>query len=459
MSSAADQALATLNGFNSLFLEGKTLQSDVAEILQEANVSRTIEGASTLTLELYDDTNKLLNSGLFKQQLVVKVGEFSFEIVQVRKSGPALTVVMEDLPVAALRRHDKPLKVGANTLTHIDFAERLVKEEPWLSFETPAKFRSSEKTKVELTRGQPAVEATATEAIPEDSWAALGRIAEERGWRRYVLNNSTIAYTPETALFEQASSYTLREGSKGVESINFDFDTGKTIATLSARVRAARWEVPIGTVVTVEGLGPADGEWLVTQTSRSLFSLFTDVSLEKPRPVLPEPEASAVSVVSYAGGSTVGAASAIGQQTWPDDPADLVKIGQGGHRLASAAAASFRRVEIALGMQNPSGQRVQITISDSYRSTAVQGVAFLGDRAKFGKASDSAHVEGRAVDVDLRAMGANPQGEPTNWLNDSTYRRIVNAFESEGWCNYQLKNGTSKGRTREPWHFSYQVCK
>ena len=122
-------SLASISGVDSLFLNGDLLQSDVVQILQDASISRSIDGASTLTLALYDDNSTLLKSGLFSHKVIANIDEFRFELVQIRKSGFSLNITFEDLPVAALRRHTLPLKVAPNTTTHIDFAERLVKKE------------------------------------------------------------------------------------------------------------------------------------------------------------------------------------------------------------------------------------------------------------------------------------------------------------------------------------------
>lgn len=449
----SSEALATVKGVQSLVFDGKTRMSDIAEVLQGATVARTIEGASTLTLELYDDDRALLRSGIFDERVTVRVDAYRFELAQVRKSGPNLTVVFEDLPVAALRRHTSPLKVAPGTTTHVDFAERLVKEEAWLKFWTPDELRSGERTKVEIARGTPG--GTGDE---EDSWTALGRIADERGWRRFLLNNTTLAYVPETYLIEQDTAFVVNENRNGVDDVDFDFDIGKPVATLKLTVRAARWSVPVGSVVEVKDLGPATGKWIVSSISRSLFSIQMDITLTKPRPTLPEPEAAAVAAVSSGvsgGSSSAGIGAAAGaialQSSWPDDPQNLVKIGQGNHRLAEPAAVSFARVQERYGRQ--------IIITDSYRSVATQRRGYASDPSRFGRPGNSAHGEGRAVDVNLKALGLNLAGEPGDWMKDAEYRALVEAFVAEGWCNYQIRNGTASGRTREPWHFSYQVCK
>lgn len=283
----ASQALATLSGFQSLLMEGKGLRADIAKVLRDATVSRSIDGVSTLALDIYDDGRKLLRSGIFSDRVTMSVDAYAFELVQVRKGGPGLGVTLEDLPVAALRRRDAPLKVAPGTTTHVDFAERLVKEEGWLHFWCPDTVRKVERTKIEIARGKPGTDKEKEER--QDSWTALGSNADVRGWRRYVLNKNTIAYVPETYLMAQPPAYRFTEGTNGVDYIDFDFDIGKPVATVKLKVRAARWAVPVGTCVEIYDMGPVNGKWLVTSISRSIFSLTMDVTLTKARPTLPEP--------------------------------------------------------------------------------------------------------------------------------------------------------------------------
>ena len=130
--------------------------------------------------------------------------------------------------------------------------------------------------------------------------------------------------------------------------------------------------------------------------------------------------------------------------------AQRVPIGQGSHTLNPAAARAFRQAEQNYGRSIP--------ITDSSRDYATQAANRQRNPSRFGPADGNAHVEGRAVDVNLPALGLNPQGEPDQWARDPGYRKLLDAMTSAGWCNYQVKNGTANGRTREPWHFAVGRC-
>jgi hypothetical protein len=297
----SDTALASVAGLRSLRLDGKPLHVDIAAALTDANVSESIEGATTLTLEIADVNLTILRSGLLSQRITVQVDELGFEMAQVRKTGRTIECTFEDIAVAALRRHDSPLKVEAGTTTHVEFARRLVREEPWIKFVVPP-WVPVERTKAEIARGSPAEtkttgegtvneKTTTTAEEREDTWTALGRIADDRGWRRFM-RRGELWYTPETFLALAPAEYRVTESSKaGVDSVDFDVDTGKPIAEGTITARAGRWQIPVGTVIECYDLGPANGKWLVASVDHNLFDLPSTIKIVKPRPTLPEPDA------------------------------------------------------------------------------------------------------------------------------------------------------------------------
>lgn len=129
---------------------------------------------------------------------------------------------------------------------------------------------------------------------------------------------------------------------------------------------------------------------------------------------------------------------------------ERVPIGQGRLTLNPVAAAAFARAERNYGRQ--------ITVTGTTRSYSEQAENYRRNPSRFGPPDGNAHVEGRAIDINLPALGLNPTGEPNEWLNDPAYRRLYEALARAGWCNYQIKAGTARGRTREPWHFSVGRC-
>ncbi len=288
--SVAEAADVTLNA---LTIDGQSMTSDVAQAVTEAQLERTIDGAPTLTITLALGDGGLLRSGIFSKRITAQFDGKGYELAQVRKSETTIDLTFEDIVVAELRRHDTPRKVEAGTMTRIEFAKLLLQETPWIRLS----FNSDEvrpiKAKVELARGRIATEDQEEEK--EDTWTCLKRIFSEVQWNCYVdYENPTgqpaIQVGPDRAYIDKGTVITLTENAEGVNRITFDYDIGKPIASLSAEVRVHRWQVPPGTPMKVEGQGPADGVYICSSVSGSIFSHTRELQLKSPVPELPEPD-------------------------------------------------------------------------------------------------------------------------------------------------------------------------
>lgn len=295
---AGAEATATLGHLSSLYFNGNTLTGDVARVLRDIKHERSIDGVNTLSMDIYDDASKLLKSGIFNGRNTMRLEDRDFSTVQVRKSGPGLSVTLEDIIAAELRLRDGAFKVAANTTNHVAFVERLVREVPGIDFWHPPGTAPVGTAPTELARGNPADPL----ADREDSWTAIHRIGDERGWRAFT-RGRTLMYAPETWLLAQPPAYRITENAGGVDFIDFDFDIGKPVATVKTKVRARRFEMHVGDVMEIYGLGPIDGVWLISTISRSLFDIWADVTLTKARPILPEPQPTATG--ESGGSSTV----------------------------------------------------------------------------------------------------------------------------------------------------------
>lgn len=121
------------------------------------------------------------------------------------------------------------------------------------------------------------------------------------------------------------------------------------------------------------------------------------------------------------------------QEKWLEqydrERAELVSIGQGGHKLSRSAAAGFAAWQDAYGSTIP--------ITDSFRSWDHQAKRHAEEPGRFVAPEDSAHVTGEAVDVNLYEVDVP---------------RLLAAAQATGWCQSALNNN-------EPWHFSFNGCK
>lgn len=314
----------------SLVLAGKGASAEVRNALtgDGAVLERTIEGASTLRLELHDPKRTLLRSPLFLQRTTANLDGQLFELVQVSKSGSTLTVTLEDAGVADLRRLKGPLSAKAGTGLGT-FVLRLVAGAPGI---VPAV-----ETRVSLDQL-----ARGSESEPdEDTWTATGRLADERGWRRFMLPDRRLILGGDEWLIARAGApLVVRENTAGVDEVDFDADAGKPTTEASFTCEAKRWAAGPGAVVDVRDLGLGSGLWIVKSLSRSLFSTKTSVTVTRKQPALPEPKPEprddggpTSAAAATAGGSTTAGPVSSSGFAWPLSGPISSGYGQRGGRL------------------------------------------------------------------------------------------------------------------------------
>ncbi len=122
----------------------------------------------------------------------------------------------------------------------------------------------------------------------EDSWTCITRLANEVKWRAFSFRG-TVYFISDDELMSRRPVATLSEFDAGVYGLDFDFDAGQKASDVTLTVMSERWAIPPGSVITLKDIGPANGNWLVSTVSRSLFSQLTTIQLIKPEPKLPEP--------------------------------------------------------------------------------------------------------------------------------------------------------------------------
>jgi hypothetical protein len=96
----------------------------------------------------------------------------------------------------------------------------------------------------------------------------MQRLASEVGWRLFVVGN-TVYYMSEQQLYQRRARYEVDPDDAAVLDVSYDVDWGKPVSELALTVSLERWGAPPGSVVLVDGFGPADGRWLVTSVSAS----------------------------------------------------------------------------------------------------------------------------------------------------------------------------------------------
>jgi hypothetical protein len=123
----------TLDGLASALPDN--VQAQLLESVTAAEISRTIEGASTLTITVLDRDRALLESGHFGDGLDINLDGLWFSLVAIDLNDVSLTLTFEDREVALLRKyplssapmHGRLLQSVHDT-TRLAFARRLVVE-------------------------------------------------------------------------------------------------------------------------------------------------------------------------------------------------------------------------------------------------------------------------------------------------------------------------------------------
>ena len=131
-----------------------------------------------------------------------------------------------------------------------------------------------------FTRGTP--------GKPEDTWSALGRLADEVGWRRFMVAGSCY-FMSDRELLRSSPRATISEQSDGVHSINCEYEQGTRHGRVTVKASLGRWAAPPGSVIKLRDLGPLNGNWLVERIRHPLFSDQGTAELIRPEPKLPEP--------------------------------------------------------------------------------------------------------------------------------------------------------------------------
>lgn len=263
-----------------LRLQGETITADVRGALLGVFEEESIDGASSVTLQLLDDSGSLRRSALFRERTRLTLDGMLYELAAVDKQDHVLEVEFEDAAVAELRRQKGPRVVTAGTMLRETFARSLVSEVPWIQFRSQP---STTKPQIQMSRGDD----TRTD---EDTWSALERLAADVAWRRFA-RAGTVTFASDKWLLEQTEPWAISEHRGGIETIDFACDVRQATATGTVKARASSWRVPAGHTVETPDMGVADGRWLVAKVRRDRMTSELTATLIRPQEALPEPTA------------------------------------------------------------------------------------------------------------------------------------------------------------------------
>ncbi len=166
-------------------------------------------------------------------------------------------------------------------------------------------------------------------------WDTLDTWFKTVNWRRFAVANKVYLIS-DNALMNSRPQMRISEDDDAVESLGFDIDRGKPVDKASLVVRGTKWTAPVGSIIELYDVGPADGRWLVAQRRRSLASTQISITLKRPSAPLPEPAAT----------ETEGPGLGVDVQEVDDaftlaeeiDKANMVYVWGGGHAKIGVAS-------------------------------------------------------------------------------------------------------------------------
>src|SRR4051794_30486307 len=100
----------------------------LTEAITGGELERTMDGASTLTLEVHDPHRKLIRSPDLQRAIDLKYDGVWFRLVRISKSEDTVTLTFEDRDVAYLRQHKRPRAISRGKSTRAQFVRSLVRE-------------------------------------------------------------------------------------------------------------------------------------------------------------------------------------------------------------------------------------------------------------------------------------------------------------------------------------------
>jgi hypothetical protein len=119
----SDTELKSLN----LALKGSASVS-IVESVTDATVTRTIEGASTVEITLFDRDREILKSGRLGAKVDINIDGLWFRLRSLRKQGDSLTLMFEDREVSILRTYNKHMVAARDTLSRTRFIKKMIDE-------------------------------------------------------------------------------------------------------------------------------------------------------------------------------------------------------------------------------------------------------------------------------------------------------------------------------------------
>lgn len=108
--------------------KGKRLSAQVRGAITDGGIEQTIEGASTLTLTIYDWAEGLLHSQLILGAVTVTFDGLDFTLTKIARADDKMTLTFEETAVNLLRQYKSAKKADRANTTRAQFVRSMVQE-------------------------------------------------------------------------------------------------------------------------------------------------------------------------------------------------------------------------------------------------------------------------------------------------------------------------------------------
>ncbi|WP_168929826.1 NlpC/P60 family protein [Nocardioides sp. GY 10127] len=262
---------SVLSGLTFVTADRKTPLLLTDAITDPPKIQDTMDGAGTITIVAADPQQKLLTSGFLSElswaRYTSPAGVTArYQLVAAKRTAGRITLTYEDAVAAQLRMVTSHLAIPKNTSTRSDIVKRLAVEGG---------------VRYDVDPGDGDLVRTAVRRSPKgedrtNSWDVLGSdIADPVNWRRFS-DGRQLVVGSDAWLRRRSTPTTIRENHGSFGWLDFDLDAGTRRVHRASQatidVDADWWTMSAGDPITVADAGPADGNWLVSDFTRTTVS-------------------------------------------------------------------------------------------------------------------------------------------------------------------------------------------
>jgi hypothetical protein len=294
---------------NQITINGAALDPDYKRAVTNILIQRSNMGSSLLTMQLTDPERQIIQK-VAKQGATLKIDGLSYTLSQFVKASDQVQLIFESSGVYALRGQRKPTKAQTGNQYVTPFMKSLVWAIRGMTYVGPD-YAATYPQLIALKANKGITLKTvppfavgrgsgATTDTNEDSWTCLSRIASTIGWRLWESGNVVYCgpdeywlgklpgqkgIPPVNKAVSNSKIPDLKEFTRTTQLIDFDWNVNKPLGQASVTCMLDGFSYNIGQIVNLQGVGIANGHWMVSSIQRNMFMPTAAMVLNVPMPL------------------------------------------------------------------------------------------------------------------------------------------------------------------------------